>query len=286
MSDKLIPDFKTEKYLRILNQTYDPSGYNFQIFFTGREDIGNNYHLWRNNVDNFMITYTIKGNSHLIYEGKYYNVPKDSLIFIDCRKTHECWSSPEGYSIIYFHIQHPMLENYFNYITKLASPVIHLENDNINFVKLLNKIHKDIDDNLLNREECSKEIYIMLGKLKKHVELNHKNYFQVPEYINVITNYISKNYMNDLTLDICAKVVNMSPNYLENVFSKYTGTSIGKYISNFRLIKAQNLLLNTNKTLCEIAADVGLHESRALIRLFKKYTGHSPLKFKKQNLKH
>ena len=80
-----------------------------------------------------------------------------------------------------------------------------------------------------------------------------------------------------------ANLVNITPNYLDFAFKKYTGSSLGKYISDLRFRKAVNLLKNSKKNLTEIAQEIGLEDSQTLIRLFKKTIDMTPSQYRKED---
>lgn len=283
MEKKLIKDFNEKSYIYHLEQNQKIDSLLFNVQFTGYEEIGEKYHLLRGEFPSFMLTYTISGNSNIIYDGKYYKVPKDTLMFIDCVKPHETWANPGGFKIIYVHIYNPMLGELCNYLNSLATPVIKMKNDQIGFVRFLKQMHEDIKNNVFNQLEYSKKIYNLLLDLKTFVELSVEKPFSSPDYINKLVEYISQNYQKKLSIEKCAKIVNISPNHLENMFCRYTGVPLAKYISNFRLKKSEYLLINTNKSIYQIARDVGLEDSQSLIRLYKKNFGITPLNFRKQN---
>jgi len=60
--------------------------------------------------------------------------------------------------------------------------------------------------------------------------------------IDEIFSYIDANYMNDIGLESTAKNVYLSPGYLSAFFKNATGQSIIKYITEYRLRKAKELL--------------------------------------------
>ena len=54
------------------------------------------------------------------------------------------------------------------------------------------------------------------------------------------------------------------------------------YLKTLKLKHAQNLLLNTEKTIGEIAEEVGYNSIYYFCNDFKKFTGRTPLQFRKQ----
>ena len=60
-----------------------------------------------------------------------------------------------------------------------------------------------------------------------------------------------------------------------------TGYSPKKYMLLRRIERARFFLTNTNMSISEIAETTGMEDSNSLIRLFRKVTGISPGKFRK-----
>lgn len=98
-----------------------------------------------------------------------------------------------------------------------------------------------------------------------------------------VKNYIDKNYTNkELSVSLIADTVKVSPSYLSRIFKKETGLGLSEYIQQVRLSKAKELLTNKrHMPLNDIADQSGFYNIIALIRIFKKYEGITPGKFRK-----
>lgn len=68
--------------------------------------------------------------------------------------------------------------------------------------------------------------------------------------------------------------------YLCQIFRKYSNMTISAYIQRLRIQKAKHLLQNSDKTVKEVAADVGIKDSFYFSRLFKKVEGITPTRFR------
>nr|WP_246238994.1 helix-turn-helix transcriptional regulator [Paenibacillus anseongense] len=77
----------------------------------------------------------------------------------------------------------------------------------------------------------------------------------------------------------------MKSTYLSKLFREQTGEGLLDYINKVRIVKAKELIENQNITLNEIASLVGFSDVNALIRIFKKYEGVTPGKYKEMYLK-
>jgi AraC-like DNA-binding protein len=77
--------------------------------------------------------------------------------------------------------------------------------------------------------------------------------------------------------------LNMSANYLSDLLKKETGKSIKGHIDGFVVNKAKHILLNSNKSVSEIAYDFGFEYPQSFTRLFKNKTGYSPNDYRNLN---
>ncbi len=98
-----------------------------------------------------------------------------------------------------------------------------------------------------------------------------------------LTDYIRKEYMNDISLDSASEALDMSPSYIGLVFRKVGGTSFLKYLTDIRMEETKRLLTTTELTLREIGQQVGIENQNTLIRTFKKATGVTPGQYRVSN---
>ena len=89
--------------------------------------------------------------------------------------------------------------------------------------------------------------------------------------------YIDQNYSDEsISLNVVAKAINISANYLSAVFSQKMGISFVEYLTQKRMEKAKHLLRNTAKRSGEIAYEVGYKDPRYFSFVFKKTQGCTP----------
>ncbi len=89
--------------------------------------------------------------------------------------------------------------------------------------------------------------------------------------------FIDQNYSDEsISLNVVAKAINISANYLSAVFSQKMGISFVEYLTQKRMEKAKHLLRNTGKRSGEIAYEVGYKDPRYFSFVFKKTQGCTP----------
>lgn len=98
--------------------------------------------------------------------------------------------------------------------------------------------------------------------------------------IIVCQSYIFKYLYEEISLGKIAKVVNMHQNYLSILFKKEVGMSITEYILIQKVEEAKKLLTHSDYSISEIYTWLNFYDQSHFTKVFKKYTGTTPKKFK------
>ena len=69
-------------------------------------------------------------------------------------------------------------------------------------------------------------------------------------------------------------------NYFCNIFKKETGVTIWDYLIRIRMEEAKKMLLETAQKTYEISEKIGYDDPSYFGRLFKKYTGFTPVEYR------
>jgi len=103
------------------------------------------------------------------------------------------------------------------------------------------------------------------------------------EWMKDILIYINEHMDEPLTLTILAQKALVSPAHFSRVFKETTGIGLVVYLNTKRIIKAKELLLETNHTIAHIAEMCGFESMPQFYRTFKKYNEKTPATFRKEN---
>lgn len=99
-----------------------------------------------------------------------------------------------------------------------------------------------------------------------------------------ITEYLHRHYCEALSLESIAADFGITPVYLSTYFKKNVGINFSVYLSNMRMERAKNLLLeNPLIKLSDLAARIGIPNVPTFSRQFKRYTGATPDQYRKMN---
>ena len=103
------------------------------------------------------------------------------------------------------------------------------------------------------------------------------------ERIDKVKNYVDKHYMEDISLDILAKLIDVSEAYMSQLFKQQTGVTFKSYLRDFRMEKAKELLLSGKEKVHNIGAKVGYSSTPYFCLVFKQYYGVTPTEFFRRN---
>jgi LacI family transcriptional regulator len=104
-------------------------------------------------------------------------------------------------------------------------------------------------------------------------------------YIKTVIDYINENIRLNISIDKLAEIVPLSRRNLEMKFKEATGTSVYQFILDKKVDLISTELLTTDKDLLDIAIETGFNDVRNVYRIFKKYTGYTPVSFRKKYLR-
>lgn len=85
------------------------------------------------------------------------------------------------------------------------------------------------------------------------------------------------------TVTYFADQLHLSPNHFGDIVKKETGSSAQEYIQSKIIERSKELIFNPEKTITEIAYELGFKYPQHFMRLFKKREGISPLTYRNMN---
>lgn len=95
-----------------------------------------------------------------------------------------------------------------------------------------------------------------------------------------MADYITEHFREPLSVRKAAKACNMSYSYFSRQFKNVFGKSFVEFLNFIRVMEAEKILLSTNRTITDIALEVGFTNTSYFIRHFQLIRGMSPKKYK------
>ena len=138
---------------------------------------------------------------------------------------------------------------------------------------------------VLAEEEKTKEYLLSVLELALSLREDHT----LGRYHDVIKSaiaYIYEHYSDeDLSLNTLAAQVNFSPNHLSAIFKQETGQPFIKYLTDYRMNMAKEMLRRSSKKSNEIGILVGYKDPHYFSYLFKKTQGITPTQYRNRGQK-
>ncbi|MFD0693079.1 response regulator [Paenibacillus sp. GCM10027628] len=98
--------------------------------------------------------------------------------------------------------------------------------------------------------------------------------------IQLAIEYMHDHYAEDVTVVQLADLLNLSTNYLSNIFKNETGMRIVEYMNRCRIQKAKQLLRNSTLKVYEVAERTGFQETSYFCKVFKEVEGMTVKEFR------
>jgi len=96
--------------------------------------------------------------------------------------------------------------------------------------------------------------------------------------------YIEENYQSDVTLKDAAKASGFSEYHFSRLFKEVTEKNFSSYLNEFRVKKAEMLLIGTDSPITQVAYMSGFKSISTFNRIFKEVKGYTPTEFKKMQI--
>lgn len=205
----------------------------------------------------------LKDKEILLEPGKLYFIPQHSVVKGKCNIF--------GHYFCHFEIDQP-----FSNITDFVEFPHSVSCDGYDeqlFKELIANYPCDTPQKLLKVQGTFKLLFSKFLTDTKLVDYTKMRFLSTMEYIN-------NNLSSPMTLDDIAKQADINTRYFCSSFKKVFGVSPWQYVITMRLNKASILLINSEKTIREIAYETGFQDEFYFSRCFKKNLGLSPQAYK------
>lgn len=252
--------------------------YYFYPTWCGHYYCTSNYYMKRDYFPPLLVAFIREGEFHVEYDGLIFDAQKGDVVLLDCSRPHY-YHARDGLEFLYLHFDGSNAHELCQYIIDMYGPLIRNQNNVLigNFLNNMISFYKQ--DGIENPFNSSMRIYKLLQLLSERDSSQLKEETVIDQTVR----YIRSNIGKQIALNELANVANLSPFYFSHYFKEATGFSPIDYVINTRIDQAKILLIRTNKTVAEIAYEVGYLSSNSLINVFVQKTGVTPKQFRNNN---
>jgi transcriptional regulator GlxA family with amidase domain len=129
--------------------------------------------------------------------------------------------------------------------------------------------------------QCAKALLINMPRLSQ------SGYATLPlsrphndEKVRAAEHYLEKNYAEDVSLELLAQDLGMSPRNFSRRFKRATGRLPGNYLQGLRVAIAKEMLEDGARSVQVVSAAVGYEDAAFFRGLFKRSTGMTPAEYR------
>ncbi|MGM0378927.1 MAG: response regulator transcription factor [Bacillota bacterium] len=146
------------------------------------------------------------------------------------------------------------------------------------------EIYEILSVKVINETHLKKKITIIKRNIKNIITryTNKIEMSPTDDIIDLAKEYIDNNFDKELTLEKIAEEICISSYYFSKLFKEKMNINFIDYLTEIRIKKAKKMLRNSNYIIKKISKDVGYNDPNYFSRVFKKYTGESPSKYRKK----
>lgn len=252
------------------------------------------YALKAHHHNSYELIYITGGTAEFTIGNSSYIVGPEQLIFISHLEAHELKITSLPYKR-YFILIHPdylhsiikepeLLSVFkyrsedFNHVLKLSPEISAVVGARFGEIYIEAKRQQIFWETLL--EAALKEMLVYLYRSSPAnfpvlaPDENTKNVYRIQRYIET-------HCLQELNLRDVSRKFFVDMYYLSHTFKKVTGYNFKEYLILQRISRAKDLLYYSDETITNVCMKSGFSNVNHFIRIFRKYTGHTPLQYRK-----
>jgi len=236
--------------------------------------------------------YIEKGSCSRTLGGNIYHFSQGNILLFWGAYPHQLLKPPRKCLILYiplhFFLNWEFEHSFLRRILKGDLAVIPETAETLEIVRLLKK--RILDGKIANLSRATeREIQSQFLHLADFAAEDPEAWSKKPDkneshrdHLSRIFTYLVENFQSPLQLADLGKACNLHPNYIWDIFRRATGKTPNKYLAEYRLAYARELLQRTDKKILDVALDSGFGSISQFYVVFKKFNGMSPISYRQR----
>lgn len=230
-------------------------------------------------INEYQIIYIAEGTGLLEYAKKSYGVTKGSVLFIKPNEHHRYKpNEKEGWTEYYVGFSGRFADQITSNFKQ--QPLIEC-GSNYELIELFNKMIAHGDQQKPSFQKiCSGIILQLVGLIESQTTSILFEKKKILELIENTREAMNNNLSDWIDFKELAINHGMSYSHFRRSFKEFTGVPPHTYFIDLKIVESKKQILNSSKSISEIAYGLGFNSVQYFSRLFKKKTGISPQQFR------
>ncbi|EIV2906463.1 helix-turn-helix transcriptional regulator [Citrobacter braakii] len=258
------------------------------IYFNRMKDMPANYYHWHQCVEILSVS---QGVGIALMEHQQYTVKPGRIFIFPPGKLHKVFVEQDARNIYHrttLHFNAPQIEQYLRdfprqqmLLRQLCARGEKARVFDVGDVQpvietLLSRFEEQIKSKSFSISDSAFLVMQLISLLPHQAQATGQNTFSVS-----IIRWIETHFHQRCSLEDIASEMGCSRGHASRRFHEETGGTIQEYLMMRRIRQACELLLHTNSSVRDIAAQVGFSEYAWFITCFRKNMGKTPLQYRK-----
>lgn len=227
--------------------------------------------------------YVLDGEGMFLVEDKKIPVRADDLVIINPNVTHtEQCDTKQRFEYIVLGVSGLQFSNATGLHHNYSVHNFHSNKKEVIFIlqSILKEAQKK-EENFLDVCQNLLDILLIYLMRKNESAMIADDSKKASRECRFIEQYIDEHFSEDISLETLSSLTYMNKYYLVHAFKNYKGVSPINYLIDKRIQEAKTLLETTNFSIAKIAQHVGFSSQSYFSQIFRKVTGETPIKYKK-----
>lgn len=240
------------------------------------------YFSERENLDSFLIVFTVSGKGYLEYRNQTYTLTAGKCFYIHCEEHHLYRASrEEDWEILWIHFNGANSLGYYREFVKNGFQITDCQASTY-----IRDTIRQIIAHYQNKDSSTEPLVShlisgLLTDLLLHTSAVTSDDFILPDYLREIIREIDRNFQAHLCLAHFESKYHRSRFHIAKEFKKYMGIPLNEYLINTRISYAKELLKYTELSVSDITFEIGMNNVTHFINLFKSREQITPLRYRK-----
>ncbi|WP_053372481.1 AraC family transcriptional regulator [Paenibacillus sp. FJAT-27812] len=260
---------------------------------SAQNELPDHFHDW------YELVYIYSGRGTFFIDQTIYDAAPGDIFLIPGNTIHRSFPDPEDpktSTALFFNaslVHSPPLGDSFSYLRcfeqakrRKAYKLLAAEAaDKQQIIAFIDHIHAEESDKLPGYRQAVllhlQQILLLLGRTLNPSEEEQTLSTTAPGWMTATLAYIDGHPSSPLGLSQLAKRASVTPAHFSRVFKKLTGMNVTEYVTTKRIIRAKELLVESDANIAGIAEQCGFESLPHFHRMFKKLTGTTPSHYKR-----
>lgn len=280
-----------------VRKRFDSSVFPFSLVYkdtkSSQSELPDHVHDW------YELVYVYRGKGTFFIDQTFYEMGQGDLFAIPGNTIHRAFpdkDDPVTSTAVFFSpilVQQASLGDAFTYLQgfeqckeRKSYKIEHLPQQQDSFVTIIDQMHAELQAKPVGyRHAILLHLQQLLLLFTRELDPGIGQYTDSPAFgplwMKETLRHIDKHLSDDVGLTALSQLVSVTPAHFSRVFKQRVGMNLSEYITTKRIVRAKELLLETDDNISSIAERCGFDSLPHFHRMFKRMLGMTPAAYRR-----